>query len=842
MISYIRPGHSRLLSASVSLTDRSQLSESQFILNQKNDNLSHEKHVQVPAITTTTSMSLTPTKSIPEDAEDYSSHSMVTESAFSSREARKPTSSTTGTSYYADAYPLDNLEEQGLNIIENTEISNRKMQCAKIDQSLVKHDLNTGIAPSITDSQGKIDKNIKRLTLPCSKTKSNILNSITTITRKITPQAAVRFSERMLKLNTTDKIIANREYDSGIRGTLIHDFTTPEQPGGNYGFPKIGSQDETSLSSISLDSMVSGISLETTGSERNLTPISSEVNKKDICITLDSSSRQNSISNRLIISTSQNPHAETKSPELFLNLYDKKKDESLEMACFQMDVTNTACDYENLMQLITASNPPSKYQNDPDKAAEKEIWELINDQNSFSIQSELSSNASNLESEKYSTLSLDLKEMAHKNFESEETFRKTALENTHNTMILNQLAEDTKTDCDGLKNLKEEFKVPDPETYLKGSEGDNSEKINQTSKQNSIMKSPDNLLTRGFQCKEVQSLSLVTENLESTKTLNASQEIDNNYPRNTNFKNLNNRKPLAIVPTQSSKSPKTFQNSTLLDDFYFDDGNIAILQNYPSSSAFDENIFDKDDCINHDLSTERVPSYIEVSPCTRVSNQLIPSSASFAHVPNSEDYISDLQLSNLPSNQPVNNLTEESLEAYQCALASAAFTAAANGRFYRDFNKSNNAVSLNEELNQSGLKKQLSEDIDETFLDDYEDDFDFEDKYQDCAIIAEANAEVLAFDFDGFYGQEFGFYSATNSSDSESVSENGGVFGPIGSERKRSSQSCRFGSHERNLTPITERSEYSNRNSSMSPCIQSPGSVRDIMSWNSPSSRYDSER
>ncbi|KAK4155262.1 heterokaryon incompatibility protein-domain-containing protein [Chaetomidium leptoderma] len=127
------------------------------------------------------------------------------------------------------------------------------------------------------------------------------------------------------------------------------------------------------------------------------------------------------------------------------------------------------------------------------------------------------------------------------------------------------------------------------------------------------------------------------------------------------------------------------------------------------------------------------------------------------------------------------------------------------------------------------------------YLDDYgNDDFgnDFDDfDFDDEAIIAEANASALAYDSDGFYGQEFGFYSSapapqhppnnhahqpptTQPSAGVLTTENlfqyanGGYFGPAsaGIDRSASGRVCR----EPNLTPITERSEYSNRNSVMS--------------------------
>lgn len=104
------------------------------------------------------------------------------------------------------------------------------------------------------------------------------------------------------------------------------------------------------------------------------------------------------------------------------------------------------------------------------------------------------------------------------------------------------------------------------------------------------------------------------------------------------------------------------------------------------------------------------------------------------------------------------------------------------------------------------------------FDDNFDDEFDFDDDF-----IAEANAEALAYDSDGFYGQEFGFYSApipqghgaSKVGGSSLTTDNvyGGYFGPSGIGRTTSG---RVVSREPNLTPITERSEYSNRNSIMS--------------------------
>jgi hypothetical protein len=90
------------------------------------------------------------------------------------------------------------------------------------------------------------------------------------------------------------------------------------------------------------------------------------------------------------------------------------------------------------------------------------------------------------------------------------------------------------------------------------------------------------------------------------------------------------------------------------------------------------------------------------------------------------------------------------------------------------------------------------------------DDFAFDDS----DLISAANSEALANDEDDFYSQEFGFYArARPGSDPAAVEAvNGGYFGAPGIEIIRQ-KSLR----EPNLTPITERSEFSTRNSYIGP-------------------------
>ncbi|KAJ0159007.1 hypothetical protein CTA2_10492 [Colletotrichum tanaceti] len=191
---------------------------------------------------------------------------------------------------------------------------------------------------------------------------------------------------------------------------------------------------------------------------------------------------------------------------------------------------------------------------------------------------------------------------------------------------------------------------------------------------------------------------------------------------------------------------------------------------------------------------------------------------------------------------------QDKIEAYQTALAAAAFEAAANGRFRRNSSpppselmspdcESPHSLPHGDDDNDNEDDDKKNDNADYGGYDDYdeggfrEDLDDYDVDYDD--FIAEANASALANDSDGWYGQEFGFYSAPieggrHSRDSSNGSDekpfayaNGGFFGLSGVSR---SKSGRIVSREPNLTPITERSEYSNRDSIMSLAVPTLGS------------------
>ncbi|RYP04130.1 hypothetical protein DL765_010298 [Monosporascus sp. GIB2] len=292
------------------------------------------------------------------------------------------------------------------------------------------------------------------------------------------------------------------------------------------------------------------------------------------------------------------------------------------------------------------------------------------------------------------------------------------------------------------------------------------------------------------------------------------------------------------------------------DELYFVDSLIHNFDGEGDGSAFDESIFDLDDTDQYGrpipgmfaraLSQKNAENAAqqekrgESDIGSRLSQQS-GLSRSTAHTSLSADQQSkapDLSLGDEKVLEPVSQPPppswapnpQDSMAAYQAALAAAAHQAAASGKFRRD---SSPPPPANPTLTGTTTSGSVYSDQDdgnnENAIDDYEyddggytsaglDDYELDDD----AIIAEANASALANDTDGWYGQEFGFYSApvTQHHSSTVLTEknlyqysHGGYFGPSGVNRTTSG---RIVSREPSLTPITERSEYSNRNSLMS--------------------------
>ena len=318
------------------------------------------------------------------------------------------------------------------------------------------------------------------------------------------------------------------------------------------------------------------------------------------------------------------------------------------------------------------------------------------------------------------------------------------------------------------------------------------------------------------------------------------------------------------APKQSSEAKGgANDDSSEEDDLYFDDGMIEDID-LQEGSKFDESVFDDENSRIYgrplrDLEPveplSAVPENETGEESSEQSTRPISLESSLAtgqnHVATADtsrtsvqpqDKVAagrrgstlrqDVTLQNL---DPGTSLTQDNLAAYHDALALATQKAAQEGRFDRKLS-----------IDESGVPDPLTGSTNHvTFdqlpgrnsnpiglgvggnvgLDDYEADED--------DIVAAANAEALENDDEGFYGREFGFYAHSNGSEDAEFA-NGGYFGPAGMNDIKRSHSGRVNGQEPSLTPITERSEFSQRNSMISlplhsghgafpPTAQTPG-------------------
>lgn len=300
---------------------------------------------------------------------------------------------------------------------------------------------------------------------------------------------------------------------------------------------------------------------------------------------------------------------------------------------------------------------------------------------------------------------------------------------------------------------------------------------------------------------------------------------------------------------QPHVDPQPFDDS----DLYFDDGEFDdhIIE---AVNEFDEDMLDDVTQIK-DIPAENARKFEEASrrsvaggPTKVVAIETVneltfdpsrPSSFMRAESPESSY--------KLPSNEQP-GLTEGNLAAYHDALAMAANAAAASGKFDRSVSFSQasddetDSSFHNSVPGWSSRGSRYSNNMMSSGLSD-EDGFGLEDDMDDDAMIAAANAEALENDDDGFYGQEFGFYARAHGRDTAEFL-NGGYFTSRGSNGIKRSHSGKNNFQEPSLTPITERSEFSTRNSVVSfPAhtgipgngisLPSPG-IADLLNMDSP--------
>ncbi|KAI0407097.1 hypothetical protein F4802DRAFT_555700 [Xylaria palmicola] len=322
---------------------------------------------------------------------------------------------------------------------------------------------------------------------------------------------------------------------------------------------------------------------------------------------------------------------------------------------------------------------------------------------------------------------------------------------------------------------------------------------------------------------------------------------------------------------EQSEASRTKEKAHLSkdDELYFDDGLIHDFDGEGDGSTFDESIFDINDTDQYGRPIQGMFANAlaqrnaalemkkrESDMTSRLSSQSVVSHST-AHTSLSADMRSKTMDGQEEADAYQVFQTQGAEQAlpsvgeigYQNALAAAVHKATASGKFRRDSSPDQPAGLTITSSSTSG-SSHSPDAVNEDPLADYEnDDYEYDDSFlagiddyelDDDAIIAEANASALANDADDYYGEEFGFYSAPLPQPGHAQSvlseknlyqySHGGYFGPSGVSRTFSGRAV---SREPNLTPITERSEYSNRNSVMSigwpqgsnsgGAIQSPG-------------------
>ena len=294
--------------------------------------------------------------------------------------------------------------------------------------------------------------------------------------------------------------------------------------------------------------------------------------------------------------------------------------------------------------------------------------------------------------------------------------------------------------------------------------------------------------------------------------------------------------------------PSRYQYQEDDDDMYFDDGVIEDIDD-GENQEFDESVFDDDTSRVYGLPLRDLkPLAVPQNPSNLVKNRVKEqethvarqSSSSYdtrnSTLPESpEDDATAAELMDSVTNlkQPTRlslsqavGLTQDNLGLHD-QLAMAANQAELAGRFQRSYSlasthESNDGLDPSPQMHLYNDPMTLPVDtfsgpnMGEGAEDHAFDagDMDYDDEEADDTIIAAANAEALENDDDGFYGQEFGFFArASGSSESEYV--HGGYFGPRALEGIQRMNSGRE-NKDPSLTPITERSEWSNRNSAIS--------------------------
>lgn len=412
---------------------------------------------------------------------------------------------------------------------------------------------------------------------------------------------------------------------------------------------------------------------------------------------------------------------------------------------------------------------------------------------------------------------------------------------------------DDMDDFDGFEERIPGVNTDAEEEEAEGRYGEIVDKSKPTSSTESPLVSPTSFTSTGYTSVDSPRDVLVETAAENRRaSYNSNEQSDLHKQRNES------QEYYPSSQYQSDELPFIHKNAKLLessvptdqlyidheeDDLYFDDGIIEDIDE-GGGPDFDESLFDDDTSRIYGLPLRDLKPLPAVAvsistdpsqPSTRPISfsSIIPVSSDLAQVNREIETIKPLHSSTLPRNPgsfltqgvATTGLTHDNLAAYHDALAFAATQAALTGRFDRQSGTldSGKLASPKEGREQKVMfdeqHPESFRDFDTHSIPDDTGRFDFDDNLEDDSIIAAANAEALENDDEGFYGQEFGFFARANGT-GEAEYSNGGYFGPAGADGLRRSHSGRANFQEPSLTPITERSEWSNRNSAISLALQ----------------------
>ena len=300
--------------------------------------------------------------------------------------------------------------------------------------------------------------------------------------------------------------------------------------------------------------------------------------------------------------------------------------------------------------------------------------------------------------------------------------------------------------------------------------------------------------------------------------------------------------PVSPISEPFEQSVPAKDLSVSEDDMYFDDGMIDEIGELSDVDDFDENVFDDNshglyglplrdrtlrpledngNAVDADRQKQTIASQNGIVdsqvPASGSPHQSLSDGSVSAEI---RDALTELGQPSIPTFSQTAGLTRDNLAAYNHnALSMAVNQAAQNGTFERSASISGQDVpqlpplKTNIPANGAHPVPQLPESSSNTppGFDDFG-----SDGLDDDAMVAAANAEALENDDDGIYGQEFGFFARASGSSTEDECVNGGYFGSRGlNDGIHRSHSGKANFQEPSLTPITERSEWSNRNSTI---------------------------